>query len=265
MSGKGEKRNRPQKDTSFEEQEEEYRRSRIETGAAMGQEYMEEIRKMIREMQREIKGEMEMLRIEIRENLKTVGDDIRELGRQLKENKEEVEVIKREINGIKLADGKEKAEIVNKLGSVENRLESIERDKIRNNLVVSGIEVEDQGEEQIKKTMQEMLEKQLGIRVEIERATKINRQKCVIKIKEWRDKIRILTEKRKLRGGTIYIDSDLTKKQREVQKKIRDEAKKQRESGKAVKVGYNRLTVNNEIWVWNNELQSLSGPIGSKN
>lgn len=254
MSGK---RNRPEKDTSFEEQEAIYRKSKIAPRSPKEQENMEEIKKMLQEFQWDIKREIEGIKLEIRESIKEVKDDIRELKEQLKENRENMEAIKNEISEIKRSDRKEKGEMKGKIDCVEKRLEMIEKDKIRNNLIVSGIDIDGQKGEQVKKTMQVMLDKELGVRAEIKRASRINNKKCVIVMEEWRGKIEILKEKKKLKGGYIFIDSDLTKKEREIQKKIRDRAGKEREGGRRTKVGYKKLYIDGREYTWDEQNEEL--------
>ena len=140
---------------------------------------------------------------------------------------------------------------------MEKRLERIEKDKIRNNLIVTGIKIGDQREVQLKKTMQVMLERELGIKAEIKRASRINNQKCIIEMQEWRHKVEILTEKKKLKGGNVFIDPDLTKKEREVQKTIRERAREEREKGKRTKVGYKKMTVDGKEYRWDERQEGL--------
>jgi hypothetical protein len=42
----------------------------------------------------------------------------------------------------------------------------------------------------------------------------------------------------------MYIDDDLTTKEREIQKKLREEAREER--GKSVKIGYRKIHINRE-------------------
>jgi hypothetical protein len=44
----------------------------------------------------------------------------------------------------------------------------------------------------------------------------------------------------------MYIDDDLTKEERETQKKLRELAREERDRGKRVKIGYRKIQINGE-------------------
>jgi hypothetical protein len=44
----------------------------------------------------------------------------------------------------------------------------------------------------------------------------------------------------------MYIDDDLTKEERETQKKLRELAREERDRGKRVKIGYWKIQINGE-------------------
>lgn len=46
----------------------------------------------------------------------------------------------------------------------------------------------------------------------------------------------------------MFIDDDLTKKEREIQKKIRETADKERKKGNKTRMGYQKLEVNG-VWM----------------
>jgi hypothetical protein len=48
----------------------------------------------------------------------------------------------------------------------------------------------------------------------------------------------------------MYIDDDLTKEERETQKKLRELARKERDRGKRVKIGYRKIQINGEWFRW---------------
>jgi hypothetical protein len=79
-------------------------------------------------------------------------------------------------------------------------------------------------------------------------------------------KEKVMKQKGKLRGNRatekIFIDNDLTKKEREIQKKIRaiarEEkrraiAKEAKRQGKNLKVGYMKITIEGVQMRWNEE------------
>ncbi|KMQ89610.1 golgin subfamily a member 6-like protein 2 protein [Lasius niger] len=84
-----------------------------------------------------------------------------------------------------------------------------------------------------------------------------NRSKIVlVKLEEWEDKRKIMEKKKELYRG-IYIEDDLTWKEREVQKNLRDLASEHKKSGKSAKVGYFKLCVDGKWLRWNERRGSL--------
>lgn len=55
----------------------------------------------------------------------------------------------------------------------------------------------------------------------------------------------------------IYINEDLTKKELEKGRLLRKRAKEERNRGRNVKVGYNKIIIDNEEWKWNYITESL--------
>ena len=73
------------------------------------------------------------------------------------------------------------------------------------------------------------------------------------------DKIAIMKNKNKLQGTDIYIDDDLTKQEREIQRTLRMRAREEREKGNEARVGYQKLMINNN-WVNWKELTPRQAP-----
>jgi polysaccharide deacetylase 2 family uncharacterized protein YibQ len=68
-----------------------------------------------------------------------------------------------------------------------------------------------------------------------------------VKIEEWSGKEKVMKQKGKLtqkkETEKIFIDNDLTKQEREIQKKLRTIAKEQKRERKEVKIGYRHTTI----------------------
>ena len=71
----------------------------------------------------------------------------------------------------------------------------------------------------------------------------------VATMKSMEEKIRIMKEKRKLEKR-IYIDDDLTRKEREVQQQIRRMAKARREKDEYLMIGYKKLKIEKRWYRW---------------
>lgn len=97
-----------------------------------------------------------------------------------------------------------------------------------------------------------MIEKELGLQTEVKKTYKIGEKKLIIEKYNWKDKMKVLKKKSKLKGTPtgqkIYIDSDPTLREREVQKQIREIARKQKENAALVKIKYQKLETNEKLW-----------------
>jgi hypothetical protein len=81
-------------------------------------------------------------------------------------------------------------------------------------------------------------------------------------MEEWSEKEKVMKQKGKLREKKetekIFIDNDLTKQEREIQKKLRTIGKEERRQGKEVNVRYRKIiTIEGVQWRWNEERERL--------
>ena len=80
---------------------------------------------------------------------------------------------------------------------------------------------------------------------------KQNRGITRVTFKNFEDKLKIMRNKSKLRGQDIYIDSDLTKAEREIQGILRQRAREEREKGDTeAKVGYQKILLRGQWVAW---------------
>ena len=71
-----------------------------------------------------------------------------------------------------------------------------------------------------------------------------------VECKDRADKEKIIEKKYKLKGSDCFIDHDLTFKERRNKEKIWNLAREYKEKGKSVKIGYNKLVIDNEEYKW---------------
>lgn len=193
---------------------------------------------------------------DLKEVLKQIHEELKQIRRENQEYREEVGKI-REENSIMR---KELDETRKRIIYVEDKLEYMEREKIRNNIVLKGMELRSADREGFKNQVKKFLHEQVGVTVEIRRVRRINEIMCVAEVNSWEEKLSIMENKRKLgslKTMKVYIDNDLTRREQEVQRKIREVAKNERSKGKEARVGYNKLWINGEKWVWNGRTESL--------
>lgn len=72
----------------------------------------------------------------------------------------------------------------------------------------------------------------------------------VVQIGEWEKKREIMAKKRNLKK-LIYIEDDLTREEREVQRKLRVRAGEKTEKRKKARVGYRKIQIEDKWYRWN--------------
>lgn len=235
------KRIKPDHESSFEREEEIFGRSKIiARSPPLNKEKpeakeMEEIKKMLME----IKG------------------DISEVKAELKQNNEEVKQMREEINSMKQEWKNNNEDMLSRIKVMERRIEKLEKEKIRNNLIITGIETDTNNREGLIESIENLIRQELRIKVKVRNAYKVSMKKCIAEMEKWEDKVEILKNKGKLNGKEIYIDSEMTLKEREIQKKIRDYAKEVKSKGARVKVRFQKLEINGRIMKWDHKEQRL--------
>lgn len=63
----------------------------------------------------------------------------------------------------------------------------------------------------------------------------------------------MIQQKNKLRGTKIFINNDLTPKEREIQRIMREIAREERKNGAEVKIGYQKIRINKKDFIWKEE------------
>lgn len=190
---------------------------------------------------------------EIKKLFLEIKEDIGTIKKEIKSNNDEIKLLKDEIKLMKEERQQEKEDMEQKLEQAENKIERLEKSRIRNNLVITGIEIA----ESVKGVIQNFIEDNMNVRANIKQAYKIGEKKYKMEMTEWEDKKTVLKEKRKLKGNDIYIDSEMTLKEQQVQKILRDIARREKDEEKKVKVSYQKMEINGKVFNWNHKQQKL--------
>jgi hypothetical protein len=151
----------------------------------------------------------------------------------------------------------EKEELEKRIKGLEEERDRAERERRKRNVVIRGT---DWGEEGNEGEVEEFLKEKLKIEVKVEKAKKIKvgeKDKIMIAtLKTWEEKWKVMREKSKLEKG-VYIDDDLTRREREVQQRLRVIARARREKGEQVKIGYKKLKIGYRWYRWNEREEKL--------
>lgn len=119
------------------------------------------------------------------------------------------------------------------------------------NIIIKGANL--QGPE-VEKKVEELLGNKIQVKATITASYNISKtgEKDIIlaKVQNWQQKMDIMRNKIKLRGSGIYIESDMTLQERNIQLQIRKIAREERSKQKTVKVGYEKLWINGTMYKW---------------
>lgn len=173
---------------------------------------------------------------------------------KLTEMDEKLERVTEELRTVKT----ENIELKDKITKQEQRMESLEKQIRRKNLIIKGIIDEEKEEESITKEKIEIILNKMGIKIDVENETeeirrigKFNEGRArpvIIKLMRYNKKIEILKNSNKLKETEIWIDEDYPKEVQEERKQLIPIMKVAREQGQKAQLRYNKLLINNEIY-----------------
>ncbi|KAJ8956684.1 hypothetical protein NQ318_014039 [Aromia moschata] len=187
--------------------------------------------------------------------VKTLQQEIRKLRTEQKDFKEEIKHLKEINENMK----EEMEEIKKEITESKERMEKLEGDKRRKNIVIQGIKMNTNDTKILKQNVEKLIETELGIKIKTESARKIGEKTCLVELISKDDKNTVMQNKSKLKNmqDKVYINDDLSKKEREIQTRLRKIAKEERDKGNSVKVGFQKLIIDQQVWKWNRENEKL--------
>jgi hypothetical protein len=141
--------------------------------------------------------------------------------------------------------------------STEVNIEKSSNNTSFNNIIVTGIEINTKESKQLKEAVARILNEELNVKAGVNKAYRIGVKKYVVELTDWESKIQILKTKKVLKGKDMYIESELTREEMAIQKKIRDIAREERKKGAAAKVRYQKAEINGQIMEWDKKNHKL--------
>lgn len=188
---------------------------------------------------------------ELRREMKDLRNEWQEKKIQWDSEKAEIE---EKIN--KLVERKDYAKVLEeKLIWLEGKEEMREKRDRRNNIIIKGDEIP-QGRTP-KDTVEEIIRDKVQAEAVIVDAFWIRKRSggslLVGKVQNWEQKREIMLKKRNLKDIKLYIENDLTVKEREVQRDIAEVARAERAEGRKVKIGYRKIKIDNKVFRWDDQ------------
>lgn len=146
----------------------------------------------------------------------------------------------------------EKEELNRRIERLEFEKERKDREERRNNVVIKG---ESFGNENLEKVVSEFLKDKINVEGKVKKAvnikTKENRIITIAELESIEMKKEVMIKKKLLGNEKVYIDDDMTFKERAIQSRIREIAKKKKKEGSEVKVSYMKICVDGMWLKWN--------------
>jgi len=149
---------------------------------------------------------------------------------------------------------REREEAKIEINKLKRKIEDRERRERKNNLVIKGLK--GKGKKNLIENAQKFLKEEFEVREgvkEMQIAGGEGREVVIIRMDSWERKKEIMRKKKKLGSRQIYIDNYLTQEEREMQRKLRVVARGERTKGRRTRVGYRRIEIKGQLYIWNEE------------
>ncbi|XP_076297968.1 uncharacterized protein LOC143217494 [Lasioglossum baleicum] len=211
---------------------------------------MEELTELIKSIKKDTM-EIKQENREIKQELKNLKEDW--IRRQAEWEKEKREIEER-IKGLESKE-KEHQDLLERIKRIEKGEEEREKRVRKNNIIIKGEDLKIEATP--KQTAEKLIKDELQEEVEIEDAFWIKKNQgeniLLAKAKNWQQKKMIMLKKNKLKGKKIYIENDLTKREREIQREIYEIARTEKNKGEKVKIGYKKLQIGEKFFHWKDD------------
>ncbi|KAL8613595.1 hypothetical protein ACOMHN_022014 [Nucella lapillus] len=174
--------------------------------------------------------------------------------------KEEVEDLKKEVSSLKKSNS-ELSEINKKMeqrmSNLEMKVDDLEGRSKRNNIMVHGFtRQENERSEDCEHMLKDMLTDQLELSgdVQFDRGHRVNSKSnspIIARCTFYKDKVKILKAKRKLKGTNVFIGEDFSQRVRNIRKKLGPHLKAARDQEKRATMVYDHLLIDGKKFVLN--------------
>ncbi|KAK4874204.1 hypothetical protein RN001_013564 [Aquatica leii] len=126
---------------------------------------------------------------------------------------------------------KENQEIKKELTEIRRNLEVIDKENRKNNIVIQGMKIRTNETGTIIPQVEKFIKDYLEVEAKVKDAITLGTNVCLVKLKNGKDKEKIMINKTmlgKIPNEKIYINDDLTKKEREKQNQLRKKQQKKK-------------------------------------
>ena len=150
----------------------------------------------------------------------------------------------------------DKTQILAKQQELEARIDSLERQNKRQNIVVTGLPIKKDSSalQTLNLFLKEKINKDVSALDAFAVRLKSGDYKIIAKMGSVEDKMKIMKEKREAKGlDSVFINDDLIKKDQFAQYKARELKKTMTEKGKNVKIGFRKVFIDGREHAWDEQ------------
>ena len=187
----------------------------------------------------------------VREDIQLIKDNMDTMQKEMDSLKDHVNSLTNENLSLKSSND----DLRRRMGTLERKTEDVESRSRRNNIIVHGmVRVDGETNKDCEDELQELLTDRLEFAdsVEFDRVHRMNTKTnspVIARCTSYKDKVRILQAKQKLKGSGIFIGEDFTENVRDVRKRLRGIVESLKKAGHRVKMVYDHLIVDGKKMV----------------
>ncbi|XP_077862068.1 uncharacterized protein LOC144343246 [Saccoglossus kowalevskii] len=210
----------------------------------------------------DVMGEIRNLRHEItnsitkmNDGMKILSNEVRDVSSKVNDNSEQVSYLQGENE--RLSD---------RSSWLESELDNMKAQMKRNNLIFYGIEQSSKETwDDTEKNVKNFLQEKLGIadnEIEFQRVHRLTYSRTqpkpiIANLLRYKQRMMVIRAASKLKGTSFRIGEDYTLKVREIRRKLGKHADKARDSGKAVKCLYDKIKIDDEIFIYDENQDTI--------
>lgn len=194
----------------------------------------------------------------VSEMLQTFAADVKaefaNLRKTCKEMKDQVTAIEKGMLDLQT----ENKELQVRMDTMESKVEFLERQLKKNNIIYFGIdEANEETPNQLEQKALDVMSDKMQVNIKSDDIANVYRigkrngrfpRPVFIALANYKKKAEIIANRSKLRGTDIFVNDDLTPKQRETRKNLQQHARRLREEGKRVSIRAEKIVVHEDSY-----------------
>lgn len=172
--------------------------------------------------------------------------------RSFRETVEELKQIKEDVSRLVTRNTMLEAEnqlLMERVTRLELKEDYREKEEIKQNVVIKGLEPGNKSEKDIENIILEKLGVESKV-IQVRKFGNPQREIHVARLSSAEEKRAVMVNKSRLRGSNIFINHDRTAREREIQRKIYKIAKDKEAEGEKVRIGFKSLRIGDKQMIW---------------